>query len=273
MLRLESETGWWLTTHTDHARLAAEFAEAWGNDKFRRPEPRDRVLRSIRSYEDGWTERDANPAVTRDGKPAAFTIDLVGDRRAFEEMDVRDFIAVRDQAARTLSADDPYAALLVAMHTHALLTECTERSEVPADSRAVLDDFLDQHNRYQDELRAQVQASDAIAPEHKEERRIQEHMRLLQACDLLSLLACVSFASPTNLVHPLPLNNGETAVVRVLPVHPREFRVHPWPFAEESLKVTFPARHLKGKLFISAAELQQAFQAAPVQQLSVTLTQ
>ena len=44
MLRMESETGWWLITHPDHARLAGEFATAWGNAQFRKPEPRARVL-------------------------------------------------------------------------------------------------------------------------------------------------------------------------------------------------------------------------------------
>ena len=40
MLRLETETGWWLVTHPDHARLAGAFAERWGNDRFLPPEPR-----------------------------------------------------------------------------------------------------------------------------------------------------------------------------------------------------------------------------------------
>jgi len=39
MLRMESETGWWLITHPDHARLAGAFATAWGNALFRKPEP------------------------------------------------------------------------------------------------------------------------------------------------------------------------------------------------------------------------------------------
>ena len=34
MLRLETETGWWLVTHVDHAHLAGAFAEKWGNDLF-----------------------------------------------------------------------------------------------------------------------------------------------------------------------------------------------------------------------------------------------
>jgi len=49
MLRLETETGWWLVTHPDHARLAGAFAERWGNEKFLPPEPRarNRVTRCL----------------------------------------------------------------------------------------------------------------------------------------------------------------------------------------------------------------------------------
>ena len=41
MLRLETETGWWLVTHPDHARLAGAFAQRWGNNLFASPEPRE----------------------------------------------------------------------------------------------------------------------------------------------------------------------------------------------------------------------------------------
>jgi hypothetical protein len=54
MLRLETETGWWLVTHPDHARLAGAFAQRWGNDLFLPPEPRENVLRGIARHDDGW---------------------------------------------------------------------------------------------------------------------------------------------------------------------------------------------------------------------------
>jgi len=69
MLRMKSETGWWLITHPDHARLAGAFAGAWGNERFRRPEPRERVLFGIATHDDGWAARDAHPSITREGKP------------------------------------------------------------------------------------------------------------------------------------------------------------------------------------------------------------
>src|SRR5579863_3323303 len=89
MLRMESPTGWWLITHPDHARLAGEFATAWGNAQFRKPEPRARVLKGISCHDDGWVARDAHPTITRQGKPSAFSTELVGKYSAFEEIDGR----------------------------------------------------------------------------------------------------------------------------------------------------------------------------------------
>ena len=96
MLRMESETGWWLITHRDHARLAGAFAEAWGNALFRRPEPRARVLHGIASHDDGWVARDAQPVITREGKPSAFSTELVGvnvDRLVGDPQSPRDGLA------------------------------------------------------------------------------------------------------------------------------------------------------------------------------------
>ena len=98
MLRLETETGWWLVTHPDHARLAGAVAEHWGNDLFAPPEPRQHVLLGIHAHDDGWAVRDAKPSVTKQGKPAAFSVELVGKYSAFEEIDLQDYLNVRERA-------------------------------------------------------------------------------------------------------------------------------------------------------------------------------
>src|ERR1700761_1661695 len=105
MLRLETETGWWLTTHVDHARLAGAFAEQWGNDLFRSPEPREQVLKGIARHDDGWMTRDNHPQITRAGKPSAFSTELVGKYSAFEEIDLADYLAVRNNAVQLIAAE------------------------------------------------------------------------------------------------------------------------------------------------------------------------
>lgn len=271
MLRLESATGWWLVTHPDHARLAGRFAEAWGNGRFRRPEPRVRVLHGIASHDDGWTARDAHPTITRQGKPSAFSVELVGKYSAFEEIDLADYLAVRERAVRMIAADDPYAGLLIAMHTYNLLTAHADRSTIAAEQLPLLDSFLESQRAYQGELRARIAADDSLTALEKDGATIEEHFRLLQACDYLSLLTCVAYSLPANLLHPLPLEDGGESTVAVEALAVREFRLVPWPFAEDSLTFKFPARHVEGREFGSSTELEAAFAAAPVAVLTVTV--
>src|SRR5208282_5063870 len=163
MLRLETETGWWLVTHPDHARLAGAFAEHWGNERFLPPEPRTHVLRGISCHDDGWAVRDAAPQITRQGKPSAFSVELVGKYSAFEEIDLADYLAVRDRAVRLIAADDAYAAILISMHTYNLLTAHADRTTIAADDLPLLDKFLEQQKEFQDSLRAQIVADQTIS--------------------------------------------------------------------------------------------------------------
>src|SRR5437763_11980506 len=123
MLRVESETGWWLITHPDHARLAGVFGAAWGNQQFRKPEPRQRVLFAISAHDDGWAARDAHPTITRQGNPSAFSIELIGNYSTFEQIDIAEYLALRNRGVRIVADRDPYAGMLVSMHTCNSLTQ------------------------------------------------------------------------------------------------------------------------------------------------------
>src|SRR5271154_5687808 len=158
MLRLETETGWWLVTHPDHARLAGAFAERWGNDRFLPPEPRAHVLKGISRHDDGWRDRDGQPQITRQGKPSAFSVELVGKYSAFEEIDLADYLAVRGEAVRLIAEEDPYAAILVSMHTSNLLTERADRSTIAPKQLPLLDEFLAEQEALQQSLREQIAA-------------------------------------------------------------------------------------------------------------------
>jgi hypothetical protein len=272
MLRLESETGWWLVTHPDHARLAGAFAERWGNQRFLPPEPRVRVLKAVARHDDGWAARDSTPQITRQGKPSAYSVELVGKYSAFEEIDLADYLAVRDRAVRLIAEEDPYAAILISMHTYNLLSEHADRSTILPDELPLLDQFLAQQKAFQRRLFERISADTAIPPEQKTEAAILDHFRLLQATDNLSLLACVDFSKPAHLLHPLPLRDGSRSRVEVRSAGSRHFLLSPYPFAEPSLIFQFPARQVAGKLFSSAEKLQEEFRAAPVEMLSVTLS-
>jgi hypothetical protein len=272
LLRLETETGWWLVTHPDHARLAGAFAERWGNDLFLPPEPREHVMRGIARHDDGWSTRDAAPQITKQGKPSAFSTELVGKYSAFEEIDLADYLAVRDRVVRLIAAEDPYAAVLISMHTYSLLHDHADRSTIASAQLPLLDQFLEDQTALQDSLRKQIAANPKLKTEHKSDETILDHFHLLQANDNLSLLTCVDFQKPANLLHALPTRDGRRVPVEVRSVGIRRFILNPYPFAERTLTFQFPARHAKGKLFSSAKELQEAFDAAPKEMLSVMVS-
>jgi hypothetical protein len=272
MLRLETETGWWLVTHPDHARLAGDFAEHWGNERFLSPEPRVNVLRGVARHDDGWIARDTTPQITRQGKPSAYSVELVGKYSAFEEIDLADYLAVRERAVRLIAAEDPYAAILISMHTYNLLTEHADRSTIAPADLPLLDEFLDRQKAFQETLLQQISADSSFSPQHKSEAAILDHFRLLQAADYLSLLTCVDFSRPSHLLHPLPLRDGGHAPIQVRSAGSRHYVLDPYPFSEASLTFQFPARQIKGKHFSSSEELQKAFFGTPVETLSVTVS-
>lgn len=272
MLRLETETGWWLVTHVDHARLAGAFAEKWGNDLFRAPEPRAHVLKGIARHDDGWLARDTQPQITRQGKPSAFSTDLVGRYSAFEEIDLADYLAVRDRAVRLIAEEDAYAAMLVSMHTYNLLTERADRSTIADAELPLLDEFLERQRELQRGLRSRIAADSSMSPEEASDIAIRDHFRLLQATDNLSLFSCVDHRQPATLLHPLPLNDGSYQTIAVQPIGERSFRLDPYPFAEPSMTFAFPARRVEGKVFATAGELQEQFAVAPVSELKVTVS-
>jgi hypothetical protein len=271
MLRLESETGWWLVTHPDHARLASAFAEHWGNDLFPSPEPRTKVLLGIATHDDGWAARDAAPQITRQGKPSAFSVELVGKYSAFEEIDLADYLAVREQAVQLIAQRDAYAALLVSMHTYNLLTERADRATIAKDQLPLLDAFLSSQKHFQEELYARVKTTPGLREDEAAWARILDHWRLLQATDNLSLLSCVSYDKPANLLHALPMRNGGSTHIQVEAMGEREFRLSPYPFDEPSRIFQFPARHVEGKIFDNAADLQRKYEYAKPTDLSVTV--
>ncbi len=272
MLRLETEDGWWLVTHPDHAHLAGEFASHWGNALFSTPEPREQVLRGIYRHDDGWRERDRTPAVTKQGKPAAFSTELVGTYSAFEEIDLAAYLEVRREAVQLIAMEDPYAAILISMHTHNLLSERADRSTIRADELPWLDAFLVEQMTLQRALRERLLNGGTVAKDHLTAEALHRNFQLLQACDNLSLLSCVDFGRDATLLHPFELRDGKTREVKVQRVGERAFRLTPYPLATEEISFKLRARFVAGKEFASAAALKAAMDLARYEELEVRIT-
>jgi hypothetical protein len=272
MLRLATPTGWWLVTHPDHAHLAGDFAAAWGNDLFAPPEPRAHVLRGIYEHDEGWRGRDAAPVITRDGKPAAFSTDLVGKYSAFEEIDLEAYLAVRRDAVLAIAHEDAYAAILISMHTYNLLSARADRSTIRPNQLPLLDAFLEEQRGLQQDLRSHLLDANAHPPVQLSAQALTENFRLLQATDNLSLLSCVDYAAPATLLHPFRLRDGASTEIAVTRTAERTFRLSPYPLREPKMQFNLPARFVLGTTFRTSEELSDKLADAGLQMLEVTIT-
>jgi Protein of unknown function (DUF3891) len=272
MLRSKASGGWWLVTHPDHAHLAGEFARYWGNGSFTSPEPRAHVLRGIHCHDDGWRARDAQPVITRQGTPAAFSVELVGKYSAFEDIDLSAYLAVRREAVRLMAKEDAYAAILISMHTYNLLSERADRSTIREDELPLLDAFLKEQKNLQTDLRNQLIATNQLLPSHLDPSTLHRHFQLLQACDNLSLLSCVDFDGHATLLHPFTTVDGVPTEIKVQRVAERTFQLSPYPFSQSRISLTFPARFVPGETFASSEDLRDALHRAETVNVPVTVT-
>jgi hypothetical protein len=272
MLRQRTPDGWYLIRHPDHARLAGEFAAHWGNERFRPPEPRVDVLHGIASHDDGWAVRDQRPLLTRAGRPSAFGADLVGKYTAFEEIDLPDYLGVRGQALEVVAHRNPYAAILISMHTCNLLTEHADRSTIQPDQLPLLDRFVLAQEDRQGELRTTCMVGGRYTAADLSAATLHQHFCLLQACDNLSLLSCVDFPGRATLLHSLPLRAGGTEPVGVERIGVRRFRLNPYPFDRPELQFTVPARRIVGETFTEVTALQDQYLSAVEVSLVVEVT-
>jgi hypothetical protein len=265
MIRIEEADGWTLVAHRDHARLAAAFGHHWNNAEFAAPEPRTGILAAVARHDDAWHARDSEPCLTREGRPSAFSRELVGSYSAFEEIDLADYLAVRGRATELIAAEHPYAAILISMHTVNLLTERADLSGLSAADRALHGQFIAGQEARQAEI------TGALGVPAAELRRGFE---FLQACDSLSLLACVRYTQAQPLRHRHPRRGGpegDAATIVCTPLGGDTYRLAPYPLDADEVHLSVPAREVRGRTFSDQATFRAAYAAAPIEALTIKL--
>jgi Protein of unknown function (DUF3891) len=264
MIRSETDAAWILVTHPDHARIAGEFADAWGNERFARPEPYEPIRHAVYHHDDGWLARDAAPLLTREGKPEAFTSALVGAYSAFEEIDLPAYLRVRAKVTAEVAAQDAYAGIVVSMHTYNLLTEQADASTIRAEHRSAYETFLADQLAWQ---RATVARLGAGAAE------LHRAFEFLQCCDNLSLIVCSGYAHARELRHTHPDRDGVRHAVRCEPLGGGSYRLSPWPLSVSRFILRVPYRVIAKRASGSVELFRAAFAAAPVMMEEIVLTE
>lgn len=262
MIRDETDTHWILVTHPDHARLAGEFADAWGNARFPRPQPFSHIAYAIYHHDDGWKPRDAEPSLTKQNRPEAFTKALVGAYSAFEEIDLPSYLGVRGRATADVAAGDEYAGILVSMHTCNLLTEQADLSTIRPEHRPAHAQFIAEQRAWQATTAAKLGAK---------AEELQRGFEFLQCCDNLSLIVCSAYGSIRELRHTHPDVDGVRQRITCVPLGQNTYYVDPWPCRESKVVFSLPFRLVAKKDVTDLDSYRRAFHAATVKHLTITL--
>jgi hypothetical protein len=193
-----------------HAWVSGQLARHWGNADFARPDPFEEVCLGAEQHDIGMAEADVRPGLDPGtGYPRDFL--ALPKERSLEL-----WTAAPDKAL----TQSPYAALLISMHGCALFES---RS-----GGAGVDDYLQQQERLQQDLIANLQEDPA---------RARRNQQLVWAVDYLALAALTGWTPRT----AFPAPDHPLDVAEPDPLH---VTVNPWPFDEPSLTIAYHGRAL-----------------------------
>src|SRR5271165_6548962 len=111
-----------LITQHEHSRLSGELGRRLGNALFAPPAPFGPVIHAIAEHDCGWEEDDAHPAIDPQGQPT----------HVFES-DPMVSISAWERSVQDVTCKDPYAGLLVSLHTMSLAAKAASRQQEPND--------------------------------------------------------------------------------------------------------------------------------------------
>lgn len=186
---------YWLVTQPDHARLSGRIAQALDSDRF--PQLTPGVIECIGQHDEGWRQFDgaiphpAKPRFDENGKPVTF-IELLPDM----------FIPAWGASVENAMVIDGVGGATVSRHFSWLAEYRLRTSQDTPEHRERLQHFANAEKHRQ----ARIAGTPGI------EREIDDALKLLQFCDLLSLYLCTGSAE--NVEFPQDFGEGPVRLSR-----------------------------------------------------------
>jgi hypothetical protein len=263
MIRREEHGEFLLITQNDHALLAGELAEVFGNERFAEPQPRESALRGINLHDCGWPLHDNEPTLNKEGKP----LDVFETPAAIA---LKVWTASADRAA----AQDPYAGLLVSLHVLSLSVFATTPTPFEHE-KFDLDDpqakfsvtrFQHKEIERQEHLRMQLGLRTDRPTHHKQQQEVTQkkedqltfNIRLLQGMDAISLAACCT-RPPASQTQDVYDRAGGTPLRLSLARSGNDVVVDPWPFSVASVELKIPVTRIPARAYTDLDDLRTAY--------------
>jgi hypothetical protein len=274
MIRRDAGHDFLLISQIDHAAVAAALAKHVGNAKFLKASPVAIAATSL--HDAGWPLHDDQPSLNERNYP----LDVFEVPRAIA---LKVWAASADRA----TAIDPYAGLLVSLHSLSLsiyAASLTPTATEKFDMRKMHDQFAVnkfQHREVerQEQLRAQLGFNPNLPVKHGlaeakasvKDDQLRFDFRALQAMDLLSLCLCCT--KPPQTESNDVLRNPSASPIKLRISKSLDGTVHadPWPFDIRRIELTVPCRRVPAKRFELVEEFQEVYRTAKTESLKVAI--
>ena len=225
----------------EHTALCAQFARAFGNDRFESLSPLDLMIYVIGHHDAGWTEFDRDP---------------VTDEKTGLPYNLVETPAEHITVTSRLSPDfnerqHPYCGLISSMHSWGLyngrygLSNLVLIDRIPQHDRPLAARMLDGELSRQKKLKEEI-GKDSRLSGWLDEKKIFQNYKQLQFLDTLALYF--------NRVHPdergpqtfehVPLNAEEDITVTIQPQARGVYALAPFPFAPHAAEFAFAGRRV-----------------------------
>ena len=226
-------SAWLLIAQVEHARVAFELAQQWGEPPFSSPRPQDVLLPTILRHDDGWRPWEMQPDVDEQtGRPLAFT-----------EMATE---VSHDIWKRSIDACEdlgPLSQYLISAHFLHLRSQ-GDSAETEA-GRGFLQEYQKRSARWLSEwigLNA-TSHTEALAREALQYLQLFDAISLWLCCDRVT--ASRSFLDPEQRTVTMSADDSTCIVVS------------PWPFTNSRLPIEITGRVVPVRAYQDAADLAE----------------
>jgi hypothetical protein len=172
----------YVSLQEDHAELAAQFAAHWGNRRFSKLRPYQTMVFATTFHDSGYREWEGTPPMNvAKGRPYAHREEIP----SFEEIELKAYAKNVDW----LTAQDPYAGLLVSMHRTGLWHNRYNIFSEPAGRLRERSPAVQGAKKEMESRQEQMKA--ALAAKNPGfDKELAYNYMVLQIFDLLSLYFC-----------------------------------------------------------------------------------
>lgn len=251
----------------DHAELSAQFAAHWGNARFSKLRPYQTMVFATTYHDSGYREWEGTPPMNvAKGRPYAHREDIP----SFEDVELKAY----GRNVDWLSAQDPYAGLLVSMHRTGLWHNRYNIFTEPA-GRLRERSLPVQNAKKQMEAKQEEMKTALAAKNPGFEKELAYNYMALQIFDLLSLyFCCDGYASEDQFkeyaIAPVRLTyeSDPTVKLTLRPNGAGAVIIDPYPFDESPLKFSARARVVAPPAEKSEAACIDAYQKAARQMIT-----